>query len=107
MKPLILITNDDGYQAAGIQVLARAVSHLGDVIVVAPDGARSGAACSISSTTPVSFATISPTHDPSPVKEGGKSPSGSWLPSLTGEGQGEGPSRPTSTASSALPLKRT
>ena len=51
--PLILITNDDGYQAAGIQALARAVAALGDVYVVAPDGARSGAAASISSATPV------------------------------------------------------
>jgi 5'-nucleotidase len=53
--PLILITNDDGYQAAGIQALARAVATLGDVYVVAPDGARSGAAASISSATPVSI----------------------------------------------------
>lgn len=52
--PLILITNDDGYQAAGIQALARAVSPLGDVYIVAPDGPRSGAAASISSVTPVS-----------------------------------------------------
>ncbi len=54
-KPLILITNDDGYQAAGIQALARAVSAIGDVYIVAPDGARSGAACAITSTQPVSF----------------------------------------------------
>ena len=54
--PLILITNDDGYDARGIQVLAGAVSRLGEVYIVAPDGGRSGVACAISSTTPVSFA---------------------------------------------------
>ena len=51
--PLILITNDDGYAATGIQALVRAVAPLGDIYVVAPDGARSGAAASISSATPV------------------------------------------------------
>lgn len=56
--PLILITNDDGYAAAGIQALTRAVAPLGDIFVVAPDGARSGAACAITATTPVSFREI-------------------------------------------------
>ncbi len=50
---LILIVNDDGYQAQGIRHLACLVSKLGRVIVVAPDSARSGAGCSITSTGPV------------------------------------------------------
>lgn len=50
MSKLILITNDDGVQAKGIRVLARLMAPLGDVYVVAPSGARSGAGCSI---TPV------------------------------------------------------
>lgn len=54
-KPLILITNDDGYQAQGIQELATLMATLGEVYVVAPDSARSGAACSITSTSPVSL----------------------------------------------------
>ena len=58
--PLILITNDDGYQAAGIQALARAVAPLGEVYIVAPNGARSGAAASITCTTPVSYRRLSP-----------------------------------------------
>ncbi|MCR5179613.1 MAG: 5'/3'-nucleotidase SurE [Bacteroidaceae bacterium] len=58
-SPLILITNDDGYQSAGIQALARAVASLGEVYVVAPDGPRSGAAASITCTTPVSFSALS------------------------------------------------
>lgn len=52
-KPLILITNDDGYAAAGIQALARTVAAFGEVFIVAPDGARSGSACAITCTTPV------------------------------------------------------
>ena len=58
MSPLILITNDDGYQAAGIQALARAVASFAEVYVVAPDGARSGSAASITSTKPVSFSKL-------------------------------------------------
>ncbi|MBO4549842.1 MAG: 5'/3'-nucleotidase SurE, partial [Bacteroidaceae bacterium] len=46
--PLILISNDDGVQAQGIQELTRMMCMLGDVVVVAPDGPRSAASCSIS-----------------------------------------------------------
>lgn len=49
----IFLTNDDGIQAKGLQTLARLMSRLGRVVVVAPDGARSGAACSITPTIPV------------------------------------------------------
>ena len=52
-EKLIFITNDDGIQALGIRTLAHLMSRLGKVVVVAPDSARSGAGCSISSTTPI------------------------------------------------------
>ena len=35
-RPLIMITNDDGFEAAGIRALADAAMPLGDVIIVAP-----------------------------------------------------------------------
>ena len=41
-RPLILITNDDGIQAKGMQALASALGPHGDVVVVAPDRAQSG-----------------------------------------------------------------
>lgn len=41
-KPLILISNDDGIEAKGINELVSMVCHMADVIVCAPDGARSG-----------------------------------------------------------------
>lgn len=41
-KPLILVTNDDGISAPGIQALAEVMKTLGDVVVVAPDKAQSG-----------------------------------------------------------------
>ena len=40
--PLILVTNDDGVAAPGLRALVEAVHGLGDVLVSAPDGERSG-----------------------------------------------------------------
>ena len=47
-RPLILISNDDGVKAQGINVLTALMQQLGDVIVVAPDGPRSSTSCGIS-----------------------------------------------------------
>ncbi len=57
-KPLILISNDDGVYAQGIRVLTELMRRLGDVVVVAPDGPRSGAACAMTSTVPVRLNSI-------------------------------------------------
>lgn len=43
----ILVTNDDGIDSIGLHVLARAMSEIGDVVVVAPDTEYSGASASI------------------------------------------------------------
>ena len=40
-KPLILISNDDGITAPGIQALISVMKELGEVIVVAPDKPQS------------------------------------------------------------------
>ncbi|HEX6227269.1 MAG TPA: 5'/3'-nucleotidase SurE [Chryseolinea sp.] len=42
MKPLILVSNDDGITSKGILTLVNAMKKLGDVVVVAPDGPQSG-----------------------------------------------------------------
>ena len=47
MRPLILVSNDDGIQAEGLQVLARAVSGLGRIVVVAPDRQQSASSHSL------------------------------------------------------------
>ena len=52
-KPLILITNDDGVRSKGIQSLIEAVRTLGDVVVLAPDGARSGMSSAITPNLPL------------------------------------------------------
>lgn len=53
MSHLILVTNDDGVEAKGIRTLARLMAPLGEVYVVAPSGARSGAGCSVTFTQTV------------------------------------------------------
>ncbi|MEM9460311.1 MAG: 5'/3'-nucleotidase SurE [Myxococcota bacterium] len=40
--PLILVTNDDGVAAPGLRALVEALHGLGDLVVCAPDGERSG-----------------------------------------------------------------
>ena len=47
-RPLILISNDDGYHSPGIHALVDMVSDLGDVLVCAPEAARSGFSCAFS-----------------------------------------------------------
>jgi 5'-nucleotidase len=42
MRPLILVTNDDGVYAPGIKFLAETAAQFGDIVVVAPDKAQSG-----------------------------------------------------------------
>ena len=41
MKPLILLTNDDGFTADGIESLSRHLKGLGQIYVIAPDRERS------------------------------------------------------------------
>jgi 5'-nucleotidase len=49
----ILISNDDGYRARGIQALRDALKGLGDLTVVAPDRNRSGASNSLTLELPL------------------------------------------------------
>ena len=49
----ILISNDDGYHAAGIEALYDALKDLGDVTVMAPDQNRSGASNSLTLDKPL------------------------------------------------------
>ena len=41
-RPLILVTNDDGYNAPGINHLIEFVKEIAEVVVVAPDSPQSG-----------------------------------------------------------------
>src|SRR3990172_4110870 len=50
----ILLSNDDGYFAPGLAILAEALAELGEVTVVAPERDRSGASNSLTLDRPLS-----------------------------------------------------
>ncbi len=52
-KPYILISNDDGVSAKGINFLIETLRPIADLLVVAPDSPRSGMGCAITSTVPI------------------------------------------------------
>ena len=52
-KPLILVSNDDGVMAKGINELVKFLRPLGEIIVMAPDAPRSGSGCALTVTQPV------------------------------------------------------
>ena len=52
-RPLILISNDDGYHAKGINQLIDMLRDLADIVVCAPESARSGFATAFSATVPL------------------------------------------------------
>ena len=54
----ILLTNDDGIHSAGITSLARALSHLGQVITVAPDREMSASSQALTLLRPVRYEQI-------------------------------------------------
>lgn len=58
MRPLILLSNDDGVQAKGLNELIDMLSPLGDILVMAPDSARSGSACAITSHDPLRYRVV-------------------------------------------------
>jgi len=58
-RPLILVCNDDGIGAPGLQALAQGLCLLGQVVVVAPDRERSAAGHSLTLTRPLRASQVS------------------------------------------------
>lgn len=52
-RPFILISNDDGYQAKGINSLVEMIRDMADILVCAPDNGRSGSACAFTAVDPL------------------------------------------------------
>ena len=52
-KPSVLLTNDDGYLAAGLRAMAEELRDFADVKIVAPSWERSGAAQSLTLRQPI------------------------------------------------------
>ena len=57
-KPYLLISNDDGFRAKGINFLIDTLRNVADIIVVAPDSPRSGMGCAITPTVPITYTQI-------------------------------------------------
>jgi 5'-nucleotidase len=57
---LILLSNDDGYQADGIKALAQSLKKLGRVVIVAPQWEQSGTSHSLTLYRPLRTKTIAP-----------------------------------------------
>jgi 5'-nucleotidase len=55
----ILVSNDDGYLATGINVLAKALSAIAEIVVVAPDRNHSGASNSLTLHSPLRIHEVS------------------------------------------------
>ena len=54
-RPLILVTNDDGYHAKGLWCLVDVIKKFGEVVVVAPEIGRSGMAHAITMKKPIEY----------------------------------------------------
>jgi 5'-nucleotidase len=54
-KPLILITNDDGYKAPGIRKISELASEFGEVVIVAPVKGQSGMSHAVTLAEPIRF----------------------------------------------------
>lgn len=52
-KPLILVVNDDGFEAKGLEAMVDIAKQLGEVVVVVPDGSRSGMGHAITMNVPL------------------------------------------------------
>jgi 5'-nucleotidase len=58
----ILVSNDDGYLATGINALANALSKIADIVVVAPERNHSGASNSLTLHTPLRIHRVGKDH---------------------------------------------
>lgn len=56
----LLLTNDDGIDAPGLRLLAQIARDFGEVIVVAPDGVRSGCGHQVTNDRPLALTEVRP-----------------------------------------------
>jgi 5'-nucleotidase len=60
MRPLVLVSNDDGYQSSGIRALRDALAVWADVVVVAPETEQSATSHSLSLHRPLRTRLVEP-----------------------------------------------
>lgn len=57
-RPLILVSNDDGYRAPGVHILTHLLSKFADVVAVCPEGAQSGKSMALTVNEPLRITRI-------------------------------------------------
>ncbi|WP_163556813.1 5'/3'-nucleotidase SurE [Helicobacter suis] len=62
MKPLVLLTNDDGYEARGLLALKDALEEVAEVMVVAPKNEKSACGHGITTMLPLRMEQIGPQY---------------------------------------------
>ena len=70
-RPLILVSNDDSYQASGLHILIDRLLQYGDVVAVCPDAPRSGQSMAITVNAPIPVTRLEDYHGAKMYKTGG------------------------------------
>ena len=60
MRPLVLLSNDDGHASAGIRSVRNDLSKAADVVLVAPENEQSASSHSLSLHRPLRLRTVDP-----------------------------------------------
>lgn len=60
MRPLVLLSNDDGYASAGLRAMRGALSDAADVVVLAPENEQSASSHSLSLHRPLRLRPVEP-----------------------------------------------
>lgn len=68
-RPLILVSNDDGYRARGVHELTRLLCEYGDVVAICPEGPQSGKSMAITVSEPLRITPVDDYKDTEPGVE--------------------------------------
>lgn len=68
-RPVILVSNDDGYRARGVHELTRLLSEYGDVVAICPEGPQSGKSMAITVSEPLRITPVDDYKDTEPGVE--------------------------------------
>ena len=68
-RPLILVSNDDGYRARGVHALAAMLSEFADVVAVCPEGPQSGKSMAITVSEPLRITPVEDYREETPGVE--------------------------------------
>ena len=68
-RPLILVSNDDGYRARGVHYLTKLLSGFADVVAVCPEGPQSGKSMALTVNEPLRITPLDSYKDEEPGVE--------------------------------------